>query len=177
MMFNNIFEEYGTFDPYVLMRDKHLTSPVLIKICYYFMLSKIWEFMDTFLIMFRGQDTIFLQKYHHIGALWCFYLSYYYNVSFIIYLTFFNSFVHTIMYSYYLASTLGIRFKTIKPFITLLQICQLSSGPIPTINVYIYQYYNTAEGLVAIISVMYIIILIALFINFSINTYVKNKTK
>eukprot|EP01083_Nonionella_stella_P197633 726444_1 len=35
---------------------------------YLFYLSKYWEFIDTWIVIARGRRPIFLQEYHHIGA-------------------------------------------------------------------------------------------------------------
>lgn len=95
------------------------------KLMLYFYMSKYYEFIDTFLICLNGKKPIFLQKYHHIGAVLCWHLMYYYKVDIIWSATILNSFVHTIMYSYYLGCLLKISsVKIIKKYITTLQLCQ-----------------------------------------------------
>jgi len=96
------------------------------KIIYYFYLSKYYEFFDTFLLYLNGKSPIFLQKYHHIGAVLCWHLSYIYKIDHIWIPSLLNSFVHTIMYSYYLGCLLKIeKARFIKKYITGLQLCQL----------------------------------------------------
>jgi hypothetical protein len=58
--------------------------------------------MDTFLLYLHGKTPIFLQKYHHIGAVISWHLVYVYKVDAIWLPSLANSFVHTVMYSYYL---------------------------------------------------------------------------
>jgi hypothetical protein len=92
---------------------------------FYFYVSKYYEFIDTFLICLKGKKPILLQKYHHIGAVICWHLMYYYKVDIIWSASFLNSFVHTIMYTYYLGTILKIsQLKFIKKYITTLQLCQ-----------------------------------------------------
>eukprot|EP00041_Stephanoeca_diplocostata_P023039 m.559588 g.559588 ORF g.559588 m.559588 type:complete len:264 (+) comp22206_c0_seq2:119-910(+) len=95
---------------------------------YIFYLSKYYEFIDTVFLALRQKPVILLHQWHHCvmpflcwswfsfpwfdGAWWC---------------CFVNSFIHTIMYSYYLASTLGIR-VWFKKYITSLQIIQFMTG-------------------------------------------------
>ena len=77
---------------------------------YLFYLSKYWEFIDTWIVMARGRKPIFLQEYHHIGAvigMWGITVTkssagYLFIVQ--------NSFIHTIMYTYYAFSVIGYKF-------------------------------------------------------------------
>ena len=99
------------------------------KIIYYFYLSKYYEFFDTFLLYLNGKTPIFLQKYHHIGAVIGWHLCYVYKADGIWISTLCNSFVHMIMYSYYLGCLLKInQVRFIKKYITSLQITQLLCG-------------------------------------------------
>ena len=91
-------------------------------------MSKYYEFFDTFLLYLNNKSPIFLQKYHHIGAVICWHLTYTYKVDCVWIPSIANSFVHTIMYSYYLGCLLKIhQVKIIKRYITTLQLCQLFS--------------------------------------------------
>jgi len=97
------------------------------KVIYLFYLSKYYEFFDTFLLYLNGKSPIFLQKYHHTGAVICWYLTYTYKVDGIIIPSIANSFVHTFMYLYYLGCLLKIRqVRFIKKYITILQLTQLT---------------------------------------------------
>lgn len=141
-------------------------------IIYLFYLSKYYEFLDTFLLYLNGKTPIFLQKYHHIGAVMCWHLFYVYKVDAIWIATLLNSFVHTIMYSYYMGCLLKIKqVKVIKKYITFLQLCQLIPQPL---SLYLYR---TTEPNYTIIVVFtfYCIGLIMLFASFYYTTYIKIK--
>jgi len=98
-----------------------------------FYLSKFYEFGDTWIVMWKGRKPIFLQEFHHIGAvigMWLVLTSkctcgYIFVVE--------NSFIHTIMYFYYGTSSWGIRFP-FKFIITLLQMVQFITGMVIRIN-------------------------------------------
>eukprot|EP01084_Bolivina_argentea_P025917 48186_1 len=74
-----------------------------------FYLSKYYEFIDTFIVIARGRRPIFLQTFHHCGAvlgMWGIMVTsstggYIFMVE--------NSFIHTIMYFYYAMSCINIR--------------------------------------------------------------------
>lgn len=145
-------------------------------LCYLFTYSKIWEFLDTFLILLKGNDTIFLQKYHHTGAVVVWYLSTYYRSPAIIIATVLNGFIHTLMYTYYLLCLLGYRFNAVKPFITSSQLTQLIGG-----NIIVYIYYLPYSSTFDIywstqVFLWYVNILVVLFLDFSYKNYIR-KTK
>jgi hypothetical protein len=162
--------EYNSFHPKNWTINHYIVNDKISNLNWLFLYSKIWEFLDTWLILLKGQNTIFLQKFHHFGAVWIWYLSCYYNTSNIIIGTFFNSFVHTIMYFYYLLTTFGLRFNKIKPFITSLQLLQLFIGN--CINIWYVIIPNTnIIVLISIVCNLYTFTLIFLFIQFSLKTY------
>lgn len=74
-----------------------------------FYISKYYEFVDTWIVIWKGRRPILLQKFHHIGAcvgLWiilCGRCTA--GVGFLLP----NSFVHAIMYGYYAMSVWKIR--------------------------------------------------------------------
>ena len=68
---------------------------------YYFYLSKYYEYMDTFIIVWKGSKPSFLQKFHHIGAvigMWIVIVTKT-HTSYVFVLP--NSFIHSILYFYY----------------------------------------------------------------------------
>ena len=127
------------------------------------------------MLYLNGKSPIFLQKYHHIGAILGWHLGYYYKVDGTFFSTIMNSLVHTIMYSYYLGCLLRInRVRVIKQYITRLQLSQFFIGlfllyiyfpPIET-----YKRYCTI-----VICQVYNIGLIILFIRFYYINYCKLK--
>jgi len=144
------------------------------KIIYYFYLSKYYEFFDTFLLYLNGKSPIFLQKYHHIGAVLCWHLTYVYKMDCVWIPTCFNAFVHTIMYSYYLGCLLKIeRVRFIKKYITGLQLSQLVA--IMSSN-YLYKESGTKQTIVWMFN-FYNIGLIFLFGKFYYENYVEKNKK
>jgi len=142
------------------------------KLMFYFYVSKYYEFIDTFLIYLKGNSPIFLQKYHHIGVVVFWHLAYYYKIDATWTSSLLNSFVHTIMYTYYLGSVLKIsHIKFIKKYITTLQLSQFFAL---YLNLYFYSppsetYFNY---IIIIIFSLYGIGIIYLFINFYYNEYI-----
>lgn len=164
-------------DGLVFETNYYFKNPRFDTVLYWFYMSKYYEFFDTFLLYLNGKTPIFLQKYHHIGAVLSWHLTYVYKMDSIWIPSIANAFVHTIMYSYYLGCLLKInQVRVIKKYITTLQLCQLFSTmllsdifymPIETtINVYIMWFVNA-----------YNIGLLLCFTKFYTQNYVKNDTK
>eukprot|EP00823_Brevimastigomonas_motovehiculus_P009501 TRINITY_DN9171_c0_g1_i1.p1 TRINITY_DN9171_c0_g1~~TRINITY_DN9171_c0_g1_i1.p1 ORF type:complete len:326 (-),score=57.37 TRINITY_DN9171_c0_g1_i1:518-1495(-) len=133
-----------------------------IYFCYYVnYLFKLWEFIDTFLLVLRGKPTDFLHVYHHAATFtlcwsqlagktciqWC--------------IIGFNLLVHVIMYAYYALHALGIdvwwkRYLTqlqIAQFIFAAAICTIGTisatayflgSPLPFIPIFYVQWLWTA---------------------------------
>jgi hypothetical protein len=160
----------------VFQTNYYLSNPFFNKLIFYFYLSKYYEFFDTFLLYLNGKTPIFLQKFHHIGAVICWHLAYVYQLDYIWIATLVNSFVHTIMYSYYLGCLLKIRqVRFIKQYITFLQLVQLI---VPNCIVLFY-YYPPAETNfnynIILLSTFYIAGLVILFGQFYYKNYIQNK--
>ena len=112
-------------DGIVFQHNYYFTNPKFDTIIYWFYISKYYEFADTFLLYLNGKTPLFLQKYHHIGAVLSWYLMYSHRVDMVWMATLLNSGVHTVMYSYYLGCLLKIKqVRLIKKYITTLQLCQ-----------------------------------------------------
>jgi len=112
-------------DGIVFQSNYYFQNPVFDRIIYLFYISKYYEFFDTFLLYLNGKTPIFLQKYHHIGAVISWHLMYTYKVDMVWMASLLNSFVHTIMYSYYLGCLLKIdQVRVVKKYITSLQLTQ-----------------------------------------------------
>lgn len=165
-------------DDIVFQSNYYFQNPQFDTIIYWFYISKYYEFFDTFLLYLNGKSPIFLQKYHHVGAVICWHLYYIYKVDCIWIPSIANSFVHTIMYSYYLGCLLKInQVRFIKQYITSLQLMQLFipnffclyyyAPPIETIF-----NYNLIKLFVG-----YVSILVILFSHFYYVNYIKHKCK
>ena len=141
-------------------------------IIYWFYISKYYEFADTFLLYLNGKTPIFLQKYHHVGAVISWHLMYQYKVDMVWMATLLNSGVHTIMYSYYLGCLLKInQVRCIKKYITSIQLCQFF-----ILYVNLYFYCPPIESLfnygIIIFFASYGVGIIGLFGRFYYDTYV-----
>lgn len=88
-----------------------------------FLLSKIYEAVDTVILILNGKPLLLLHLWHHASILLAFYHGLFTGAGF--WIGFVNSFIHVIMYMYY------ARISWIKPFaryITSLQIFHLFGG-------------------------------------------------
>jgi hypothetical protein len=92
-----------------------------------FYYSKYVEYLDTAWLVLKGKKVSFLQAFHHFGAPWDVYLGIKLHNEGVWIFMFFNSFIHTIMYTYYGLTAAGYKFKA-KPLITAMQICQFMGG-------------------------------------------------
>lgn len=163
-------------DGLVFQSNYYFQNPQFSTVIYWFYISKYYEFFDTFLLYLNGKSPIFLQKYHHIGAVICWHLHYMYKVDCIWIPSIANSFVHTIMYSYYLGCLLKInQVRFIKKYITTLQLTQLF------IPIFICLYFyappietNFNYNLIKLF-VGYVSILVVLFLQFYYINYIKPK--
>lgn len=145
------------------------------QLIYYFYVSKYYEYMDTLILKAQGKKTSFLQTFHHCGAVICWYLGYIYKVDAIVIATILNSGIHTLMYTYYLLTSLKFKVGYVKPLITGSQILQLFVGNLSSL----YYYYPPVESdfnyFIVIFMNVYVLILICLFGNFYYHNYIKTK--
>lgn len=175
IVITNVYVQGEQYEPYVM------------NLCWVFTYSKIWEFLDTYLILLKGQTTIFLQKYHHVGALLCWWLCCYYKQPAIYQPSAVNAFIHTIMYSYYLASLLGYKWTSIKPYITSMQLLQFFACGYMAAITYFIPAINSANSIQDllldgacmsfVIFYIYLAGLIYLFLQFFVKEYCNKKPK
>jgi len=145
---------------------------------YLFYMSKIWEFIDTWIILYKGRKPSTLQVYHHMGAVFACWLQVIVGgKSFWVFVCW-NSFIHTVMYAYYCATTLGYRFR-LKFMITILQLTQFVVGQ----SIGIYQYisyshcYRSNDFWVWVLNSIYVWPLVAFFLHFYSQAYLPKKVK
>jgi hypothetical protein len=143
-----------------------------------FYLSKMYEFVDTWILVLRKIKPSFLQVYHHCGAVLLMWVGLRTRNPTIWLFVVLNSFIHTIMYSYYALTSLGIR-PPVKQLITCSQLLQFISA-----NVIGCKYYwnrtpaLSQEQLHAVwLMQAYTGLLFLLFMNFSYQTYVVKASK
>ena len=139
------------------------------KLFYY---SKFVEYIDSWSLALSGKRVSVLQFIHHLGAPWDMYLFFVTKNEGIWIFVLLNSFVHTVMYSYYLASLYKIRIP-FKSCITYMQITQFNVG---FYLVWFYKdvacYSASAERLFGwLFNYLYVGAVLVLFINFTIWTY------
>ncbi|KAG9300675.1 hypothetical protein G9A89_023473 [Geosiphon pyriformis] len=108
-------------------RDQTLWKSSLFYWGYLFYLSKYYEIIDTIIILLKGRRSSLLQTYHHAGAIITMWCGVYYQATAIWIFVLFNSFIHTIMYAYYAATSVGIH-PPGKQYLTTMQITQFLVG-------------------------------------------------
>lgn len=186
MLFKNLFftlerfyKEFGFMhllqDPNHLLRKKtelHVWS---------FYITKYIEIIDTVILHVNHRKTTFLQSYHHTGAIICCWMLCVSNSHLSCIFVAFNTFVHTFMYTYYIAISLRISIK-FKKLITYMQIIQFILGSLIFLsiitltdvfsrdtNIRKFQYITTVSVL------LYVFGLIILFRSFINTRYSSNK--
>ena len=92
-----------------------------------FYLSKYYELLDTVIILLKGKQSSFLQTFHHTGAIIGMFLLCKYEAKGAFVFVVFNSFIHSIMYCYYLLTCMGYR-PAWKQLLTQMQISQFIIG-------------------------------------------------
>ncbi|KXS19299.1 polyunsaturated fatty acid elongation enzyme [Gonapodya prolifera JEL478] len=156
--------------------DETKTGWPMAKMVWLFSMSKIPEFIDTFLMVVKKnfRQISFLHLYHHTSIflicwLFCFvapggeaYLS-----------VILNSGVHVIMYGYYFLSAMGVGWVSfVKKYITMMQITQFCIMMVQhTLDIVINIFTTPKESYPVSISILmwfYISSMLALFANFYI---------
>jgi len=138
------YQAQGFWSGLVCEQEQNPIRGPLFYWSYIFYLSKYYELIDSFLIVLKKKDLIFLHVWHHfimtytgwagLEGKWCMALW----TS-----AFWNSFVHIWMYYYYSVSTLGYN-PWWKKHLTGLQIYQFVSGVLYT-AIYFYYYFQNFQ--------------------------------
>lgn len=149
----------------------------MARVMWWYYVSKLFEFIDTIAMVLRkknNQITV-LHKYHHSTMFILWWIQVHHapggQAAFGVAL---NSFVHVVMYSYYLSALTGVGLsicRRVKPHITELQLLQffLAVGH-AVLGIYFDCGYPKAA---LVLLLLYVVSLIALFTNFYIQTYLK----
>ncbi|KAH7329250.1 GNS1/SUR4 family-domain-containing protein [Stachybotrys elegans] len=94
-----------------------------------FYLSKFYEVIDTLIILAKGKPSSTLQTYHHAGAMMCMWAAMRYMSAPGWIFAYFNSFIHSLMYTYYTVTAFGVKVPLfMKRSLTTLQITQFFLG-------------------------------------------------
>lgn len=144
----------------------------------HFYISKYYEFIDTWIVLLKGREPIFLQVYHHAGVvliMWGFVVTQCVSGGVVILVL--NSFIHTIMYTYYTFAAFGYS-SPLKHYLTQAQLTQFFLGVGVTIPLYWeVGCLNAAQSLSLNAIHVYTIILIYLFGKFYVDSYMKKGDK
>lgn len=139
----------------------------MAKILWVFYISKIYEFLDTILMMIRKsfRQVTFLHVYHHCTIFPIWWVVCYMGPTGDSYFSAaLNSFVHVVMYSYYLLATFNISVPW-KSYITVFQMAQFAANFCQAAAL-LYVAMPGYPLLLAQILFVYMITLLALFYNF-----------
>lgn len=149
----------------------------------HFYISKYYEFIDTWVVLLKGRDPILLQTYHHAGIVLVMWALCATHCSPVIVLVFLNSFIHTLMYTYYTASAFGYS-SPLKHYLTSMQIIQFIVGIATTCPTHFMTNATTgkplltdAQGLALWSVELYAVVLIVLFAQFYTSTYLSKGKK
>ncbi|KAJ2080434.1 hypothetical protein H4R24_003089 [Coemansia sp. RSA 988] len=136
-----------------------------------FYLSKYYEFIDTAIILAKGRPAGRLQTFHHAGAVSIMWLGNYIQSPYLSFFVFENSLIHSLMYTYYTLTAMGIK-PPGKQMLTGLQIAQfyiaLSAGIVYAI---LPACQSNSQRLFTYLFIGYIVELIRLFTEFARKTY------
>lgn len=102
-------------------------SPQLRAPMYIFLLSKVYELLDTALLLFRGRAPTTLHVWHHASVSFEVWAWIEFEAAVGIYGMWFNTAVHVVMYAYYALALLKVPFP-FKRLITITQIVQFITG-------------------------------------------------
>ncbi|CAD5213130.1 unnamed protein product [Bursaphelenchus okinawaensis] len=96
---------------------------------YLFMLSKYYELGDTAFLVLRKRPLMLMHWLHHLTTLNLVLAGYHYDTHLYSWLLWMNTFIHTLMYSYYLLASCGYRLPAgFAKKITTMQIIQFCIG-------------------------------------------------
>ena len=95
-----------------------------------FYISKYYEFIDSWILVLKSKVPSFLQVYHHAGVVYAMYFACTSKANWIIYMVCLNSFIHTLMYTYYAVATVQRKnfFTPYASILTTMQITQFIIG-------------------------------------------------
>lgn len=130
------------------------------------------------IILLKGRKPMFLQTYHHAGIVlisWGFVVTK--NTGAGVILVVFNSFIHTLMYTYYVFAALGVN-SPLKKFLTQAQLIQfLVGGAMLTPMYWMDSCINPAQALTNGSIHLYLVGLIYLFYQFYVSSYSRKKAE
>eukprot|EP00163_Fabomonas_tropica_P030520 TRINITY_DN6936_c0_g1_i1.p1 TRINITY_DN6936_c0_g1~~TRINITY_DN6936_c0_g1_i1.p1 ORF type:complete len:278 (-),score=82.47 TRINITY_DN6936_c0_g1_i1:144-977(-) len=150
----------------------------MANVVYVFFLSKAFDYCDTIFIILRQKwvQLSFLHVYHHASVFLVYWLNLNAGYDGDIYFTVVaNSFVHFVMYFYYLVSSFGYRPNIVRKNITRLQMFQFILMNIQAIYLLVQRCPYPRN--VTWFYLFYVISIFSLFLNFFIQAYTKPKPR
>jgi len=127
---------YGSEHGYEkLLSDRALWNQGLGKWAWIFYVSKFYEFIDSWVLTLKGYKVSFLQKYHHGGIVLCMYAGCLAQANWLVFVVALNSFIHTLMYTYFAAATLGYK-SPLAAMLTKAQLLQFLIGILVPLKLY-----------------------------------------
>ena len=151
-------------------------SSPLPALSYFFYLSKIYEFLDTWIVLLKGRKPIFLQVFHHIGAvliMWA--LTQFRTEATWLFLSL-NSFIHTLMYARYALTVVGIH-PPFKSLLTTMQLVQFVVGMGLSAPYFFIECLTGPAFWALACNNTYVTILVFLFADFFKKNYLAKKPK
>eukprot|EP00899_Mesostigma_viride_P008154 jgi/Mesvir1/1733/Mv21185-RA.1 len=146
---------------------------------YLFYLSKYYEYVDTAILIVKRKPVSYLQTYHHAGAVLSMWMAVVSHSQMSWVFVTLNSVIHAFMYAYYaLLSLPGPKPPTRwKKTLTTCQIVQFGLGNTLVLpcTLQLYDCYYPAQVYAVWIVQAYTIGLVALFLHFFRQTYIKSK--
>jgi len=111
------------------------------------LMSKVVELGDTAFVVLRKQNLLFLHWYHHVTTLLSWWVMYETYEPVQLWYIVMNSFVHSIMYSYYALKALGVRIpRNFAMTITFLQLLQMVGGIVVNVYALNLMYFQNKES-------------------------------
>ncbi|KAJ1945223.1 hypothetical protein FBU59_002372 [Linderina macrospora] len=157
--------------------DGSTWNSVLFAQAYLFYVSKFYELIDTVIIIAKGRRASLLQIYHHAGVIMIMYFANYYSSSAAVFIVWENAGVHTVMYTYYALTVLGVN-PPGKQYLTSLQIFQFLFGQsFVAIYLCMSNCQTQDQRMWLYILTAYLVPLIYLFVQFFRTTYKKSGDK
>ncbi|KAI8371721.1 ELO family [Radiomyces spectabilis] len=141
---------------------------------YLFYLSKFYEVIDTAIILLKGRRSSLLQTYHHAGAMITMWAGIRFRSPPIWIFVVFNSLIHSIMYTYYAMTSIGLH-PPGKRYLTSMQISQFLVGMSCALSYLFLPNCLATPGqkFAVILNVLYLLPLTYLFVDFARKTYGK----
>ncbi|XP_018024127.1 elongation of very long chain fatty acids protein 7-like [Hyalella azteca] len=154
----------------------------MTRVAHWFFLSKLLDFVDTALFILRGKlsQVTMLHVIHHS----CMFMSMWFGIhhtpgGHITFMGFLNTFVHTVMYTYYLLAAFGPRMQPYlwwKRYLTKLQLTQFVLIFLHAAQLLVFPCEGVPTSLV-LWTLLYAFIFFALFINFYVRAYLFGEEK